>query len=42
MLYLDYKSVTKGVVHYAPNALYTLPGILSIALMLPIPRLLNM
>jgi len=28
MLYLYYKSITKGVVHYTPNAVYTLPGIL--------------
>jgi hypothetical protein len=28
MLYLDHKSIAKGVVHFTPNAVYTLSGIL--------------
>ena len=29
MLFLDHESITKGGVHFTPNPLYTLSGILS-------------
>jgi hypothetical protein len=28
MLLLDHESITKGGVHFTPNPLYTLPGII--------------
>jgi hypothetical protein len=29
MLLLDHESITKGGVHFTPNPLYTLPGIIN-------------